>query len=57
MSYFDADYFDSSYFDADGVLPKPDYHHGGGRQRWRKVEEVMRDWRIEQDDEELLFWE
>ena len=53
--YFDAAYFDAAYFDADGAVPP--VHHGGTRARWRRIEDVMREWRIRQDDEEFFLIE
>ena len=57
--YFAKAYFPGRYFEpVEGVMPpvKPPEHHGGSRQRWRRTDEILRDWRIEQDDEELMFW-
>ena len=54
-------YFAPTYFppveQVTPPIPEPPVHHGGTRARWRKTEDVMREWRIRQDDEEFFLIE
>lgn len=56
-AYFDGGYF-NDYFTTDSTAPTPEppvYY--GTRARWRRTDEVMREWRIRQDDEEFFLIE